>query len=124
MICKMKIRVGCIIIIILIMFGYSCTNKNEETLYPNSGSCDTTNVTFSQTLQPIFNTNCIVCHSGVNAPLNVHLDSYAGVKIVADKGLLKGVLNGSPFQMPPSGRLDDCLILKIENWVNKGSLNN
>ena len=118
------VKLEYIIIIVLFMLCFSCTNKNEETLFPNSGSCYTTNVTFSQTRQPIFNTNCIICHSGVNAPLNVHLDSYAGIITVASSGVLNGVLNGSPFQMPPSGRLDDCTILKIENWINKGSLNN
>jgi hypothetical protein len=106
---------------IVLMSG--CTNKNAEKLFPNN-KCDTSAVTFLNTIQPILDNNCVFCHSGPDAHNGVHLDSYAGVKAVVDNGLLYNVLNGVPFQMPPTGRLDNCTIFEIKNWIDKGSLNN
>ena len=110
---------------ILIFMISGCTNKNKEELFPQN-VCDTTNVKFSTTIEPILLGNCVICHSGLtaNGSPQVQLDSYAGVKIVAGNGRLYNALTGTTQQMPPTGRLTDCTLSKIKKWIDSGSINN
>ncbi len=107
------------------MFISGCANKNAEELYPAS-TCDTINVKYSSTITQIISTNCINCHNGVLANGNpqVRLDSYTGVKAVADNGKFYKTLEGTTKQMPPSGRLPDCPISQVKAWIDTGSPNN
>lgn len=90
-------------------------------------SCDTTIVTFSGSVKPIINAHCINCHSGPSAPLNIRLDSYLGVKAVANNGKLVGTISHSPgFSPMPQNdaKLNDCKIGTIRKWITDGALNN
>lgn len=103
----------------------SCYYDKEETLYPFV-KCDTTNVTYSQTLVPIMNANCDVCHvtgNNVNAPI---LNSWAALKVFALNGKLMAALNHTgPKPMPSGGSmLDNCSIRKFQKWVSQGAPDN
>ncbi|MBI1223644.1 MAG: hypothetical protein GC192_00275 [Bacteroidetes bacterium] len=104
-------------------------NQGAQDLHcdPAFGACDTTNISFSQTLKPILNFYCVGCHSGAGASGNVHLDAYAGVKSVAQNGKLLGVISWAPgFQKMPQGgnQLDDCKIAKFKTWIDSGAPEN
>lgn len=106
-----------------------CYYDVEEELYPSGGlaACDTSNVTYSQVIAPIINSNCISCHSQSLAQGNVNLEGFNNVKTYADNGLLLAVIRHEPgvTPMPQNGnKLSDCTILKIEKWVNEGSQDN
>ena len=103
----------------------SCYYDNEERLYPQL-KCDTTNVTYSQTIAPIMNTNCIVCHNTTSSQGGVIVSTWAGLNTVALNGkLIPAVDHTGPFPMPKiGGILSDCTIDKIRIWVQKGALNN
>ncbi|HNF31171.1 MAG TPA: hypothetical protein PLU51_02075, partial [Bacteroidia bacterium] len=73
----------------------SCYYDVEDELYPNTGNCDTLNITYSQTVAPIVSSNCKICHSASMAQGNVVIDTYAAIKIYADNGKLLGSLNPS-----------------------------
>lgn len=93
----------------------------------NAGACDTTNVSYSQDLKPIFNNSCVGCHNSGNASGGIRLDDYAGIRTVADNGRLVGAITWAPsFQNMPQGgqKLDDCKISLIQAWINQGSGNN
>ncbi len=94
---------------------------------PNAGGCDTTDVSFSQTLNPIINTYCKGCHSGTNPSGGISLETYSGVKTVALNGKLYGAISwasDSP-KMPQGGnKLDDCTISKFKSWIDAGALDN
>jgi Planctomycete cytochrome C len=94
---------------------------------PDFGACDSLNVSFSQTLNPILNTYCVGCHSGPAASGGVSLDAYSGVKTVAQSGKLYGVISwetGFP-QMPQGGnQLDACTIAKFKSWIDAGAPEN
>ncbi|MEN8202779.1 MAG: hypothetical protein ABFS28_09310 [Bacteroidota bacterium] len=108
--------------IFVILFS-SCTYDNEEDYYSNN-ICDTTNVTFAETIYPILDANCISCHSGVSANAGIELGTYDAVKEVAESGLLIGVIKHLPgyVSMPPNlPMLDECSISKIETWIRNGS---
>lgn len=119
-----------ILAIAVITFGItSCYKDNADDMYPtvNSGTCDTTNVTFSAVIKPIIDAKCATagCHSGPY-PTGYDLTSYTGVEAVASHGqLLPAINHTGPNPMPEGqAKLDDCTIAKITKWVNDGAPNN
>ena len=109
----------------------SCYYDSEEQLYPavaQAGSCDTAQVTFSSTVSPILQNNCWSCHSNATAGSfgsNIKLEDYPDVKnhIQAVAGSINHSSNYSP--MPKSGnKLSDCLIRKVEIWMENGTPDN
>lgn len=109
----------------------SCYNDKASELYPGSasGSCDTTNVTFSATILPIFQQSCALpsCHKSGSALGGYTLDVYTGAKQAADANRLLGAINHEPgfSPMPKSAtQLDECKRRQIAIWVAAGAPNN
>lgn len=100
-----------------------------ETVNCADTSCDTTQVTLSGTVRPIFNIYCNnnACHGGSQPQGGINLTTYSGTKSVALSGQLVGsVEHLSGYRAMPEGgaRLSDCDLLKIRQWVAEGALNN
>jgi hypothetical protein len=99
-----------------------CTNRNKQDIMTIS-VCDTSVTTYSATVSNIITTKCndqSGCHGSIS-PASASLLTYQNVKDrIGD--ILVQIKNGS---MPKNNsKLDDCSILKIETWANKGALNN
>lgn len=112
-------------IFLLILFS-SCSWNNEEELYANE-ICDTSNVTYTNDVKPIFQDNCYSCHGpgavGTYSGDLLQLENFAHIQRVVNNGkLLRNIKHeqgGIP--MPYEGtKLSDCKINKIENWINQG----
>ena len=90
--------------------------------------CDTTNVSFSGRIQPLFNTWCVGCHNSATAGGGYDLSTYAGVKnSISPSDRLMGSLNQvSGYSAMPSGsgKLSTCDINAVQKWVNSGYQNN
>ena len=95
-------------------------------------NCDTTGtIGFTAQVKPILETYCVSCHNASIASGGINLDGYAQVKTQAET-LRNGtsILVGSVRQlsgfvaMPPSTKLDECSIRKVELWIEQGVLNN
>jgi hypothetical protein len=123
----MKKNISALILFIIIIC--SCYYDSEEDLYPViSNNCDTTNVTYTNSIVPLLQNNCLSCHSNINAASqggNVRLQDYTDVNsnktIVLNS--LKHLSGASP--MPKGGaKLKDCLIRQVEIWINNGAPNN
>lgn len=83
---------------------------------------------FANIIQP----KCVECHSGSNAPHNIHLSSYEEIVngsafpplIVPGKpnesSLYKSVLNGSMPKNRP--RLSETELVVLYNWIRDGAL--
>jgi hypothetical protein len=116
--------------LVIMLITTHCYYENEEHLFPSvNNSCDTTNVTYAGSVQPILSQNCYSCHSNSNAASfggGYFLQNYADIKAHADDGKLLGSIEHKPgyFAMPLSGSLSTCNISTIAQWVNKGSPNN
>jgi hypothetical protein len=116
--------------ILLLAIASSCYYDSEEYLYPDTTSqCDTTNVTYAQSVVPIIQNHCLSCHSNNTASLggNIKLEDYADIKLRADDHRLLGsVEHLSGYSPMPQGskKLDDCTISTIRIWVNEGAPNN
>jgi hypothetical protein len=87
--------------------------------------CDTTKYSFKNDVFPILSSNCVSCHNSNTANGYTNLEDYNNVKNAASSGELVKVINktGSFPQMPPSGKMNDCNIKKIEKWVAAGMKN-
>ncbi|MCB0572017.1 MAG: hypothetical protein KDC66_19765 [Phaeodactylibacter sp.] len=110
----------------LILAIGGCYYDVEEDLYP-SQECDTSNVTYSGTVAPIIQNNCLLCHSNASRLGDITLEGYTNIKVYADNGRLLGaVKHQSGYAPMPDGapQLDDCLISRIEQWVVDGAPNN
>ncbi len=102
----------------------SCKYNNEEEFF-----CDTTQVTYGTTIIPILHDNCYRCHSTATntGSGGIILEDYDVLKTFAADGRLYGNIAHLPNYKPmPSdgGKLTDCQILKIKNWLDKGYPNN
>jgi hypothetical protein len=101
-----------------------CYYDNAAYLYPNV-ICDTTKVSFAQTIQPILQNNCYTCHSGSTPVGGLVLTDYTSVMTVVENGQLKGSVTGVGYPlMPLTGKLDNCSISQIVSWINAGAPNN
>lgn len=107
---------------------YSCTKdkvKTPETENTNNGNpvnCDTVRYRYNATVKTIVTNNCAGCHSTGSS--NGNLTDYNTLKAYALSGALIGSLKGQGYsQMPPGGKLNDCDIKGIQNWVTNGANN-
>lgn len=92
-----------------------------------SASCDTSNVTYSGSVQPIIANKCQGCHSSSLAEGGYDLSNYAGVKARVDDGRLWGSVNQLPgySAMPKNGtKLSTCELSVIKKWIDAGAPNN
>ncbi|MBS1915396.1 MAG: hypothetical protein JST87_03905 [Bacteroidetes bacterium] len=92
-----------------------------------SSSCDTTNVTYANSITPILQSNCTGCHSGGSPSGGVDLTTYANVLIQINNGKLWGdVSHASGYNAMPVGgaSLSACDLNIINNWIKKGAPNN
>lgn len=104
-----------------------CYYDNAQELYPGNNTCDTTNVTFSAFVMPAINTQCKSCHSGTNPSGGIALTDYTSVKASVTSGKLYGSLAWQTGYsgMPQGGsKWNNCNLLKLKSWINKGALNN
>ena len=100
-------------------FFFSCYYDNEEVLYPSFG-CDTTNITYTNTISHTLENYCFSCHSGPLPEGNVSLTSYAEVVSFAPR-ITPAIKHTGPYPMPQNtGKLNDCLINQWDLWIVAG----
>jgi len=97
----------------------------NNTCTDGSGTCDSVNVSYTNSLVPIINTYCKGCHNSSTLSGSVNLDNYNGVLTVANNGQLMGGLTGKLSAMPKYGAsLSPCDIALFRNWIKEGAKNN
>lgn len=117
-----KLIIPCLIFTLYLIFSAGCYYDNEEYLYPDlNTSCDTLNVTFSSTITPILDNNCLSCHSDANAAFGggVHLQSLADVKANSSK-IVSSITQTGSKPMPPNGKLKPCSVTQFSIWLRNG----
>ena len=105
-----------------------CAGTCDGSALLSNGEC--TNISYTATIQPIFNTNCTVCHGGSGG---LTLTSYINLmgNDVVDPGngsaskLIQRLKGTSGTQMPQNqDPLDGATINLIETWIDEGALDN
>jgi hypothetical protein len=92
-----------------------------------SNSCDTNNVTFSGTIFPLIQNNCLGCHSGFSPSGQIDLSNHQNIAAISATGRLFGAINHDAGYTPmPRGgnKLPECQIAQMRIWIENGSLNN
>lgn len=117
-----------LIVFVLLVFSQSCYKDKAEKLYPTVLACDTTNITYTNSVKSILDANCINagCHNTSNPSGGYLLDDYNNTKLsIPDNKLINALkyVSGGSKNMPPSGKISDCEINKIQAWINQGSKN-
>ena len=125
--------------VIPVACGYTTTSTTTSTSV----------VSFSQDIQPIFNSNCVICHQGASAPeeliletgisyqhlVNVDSIQSSVVRVApgnSEKSYLWHKLNGTqkniggtglqmPYGAPP---LQINQINMVQQWIGQGALDN
>lgn len=106
----------------------ACSWEDSESYYPDTGNCDTLDVSFAMDIVPVLANNCYGCHSNANAPdfgSGIALEEYADVS--SSSALIVAAINhleGVPAMPKESDKLDPCTIKLIEAWVQDGSPEN
>lgn len=93
---------------------------------PDPKECDTLNVTFNGSVLPIFQANCLGCHSGSNPLYGLDLTNFDHLAAIIDNGSLAGSISHEDgfYPMPKGGaKLSDCDIRTIEIWAADTALN-
>ena len=109
-----------------ILIFLSCTYDNREDLVKET-VCETNNVTFSQTIQPLLTNRCGACHSGNSPESGVLLIGYSQIIKYVNDGRLLGVIshaNGFPPMPFNSAKLPECDINQVKAWIENGAPNN
>lgn len=98
---------------------------------PNSSGCtpicDASVFTYSGAIVPIINTYCKGCHATAAPSAGLALDTYTGVKLIADNGSFLGTtkhLSGYAAMPQGGAKLGDCELSQIEKWIQAGAPNN
>ena len=103
----------------LLLFLLSSCTYNE--FFP----CETNEPTFSDCVKPIFEQNCMGCHSMGNPDGIMPLTNHQEIQNQVINGTVIESLKREFGFMPKFGeRLSEEEILIIENWKNNGALNN
>ena len=108
---------------VLFIFFTACKTEVVEELLP----CNTINVTYSETIEPILQSNCYRCHDNANAFAGVVLEGYSNVMTYVTNDKLLGVIrheDGFAAMPRDAGKLPDCQIEQLEIWINDGAQNN
>ncbi|MEY4875744.1 MAG: hypothetical protein RL708_893 [Bacteroidota bacterium] len=99
--------------------------KNNKCI--NTSPCDTTNTTYSTTINDLMSNNCTGCHNASNTSGGVNLTTHSGVVSTVTSNKLMNTINFTSGynQMPPSGlQLSTCDRKKIQRWIDNGAKNN
>jgi hypothetical protein len=89
----------------------------------NYGNCDTTGVTYTNFIQPLFANQCLGCHSNASSGGGLLLTNYAEAKTCAQNGRLYGsVAQASGYSAMPKGgqKMSTCYVNKVNAWIKGG----
>lgn len=121
-----------IILSLLTLCIYSCSNDSESDLIPvvnNPGGTDNpneTSINYTDNILTVMQSSCVSCHS--SPPTNGAPFSLVNFNQVEQRAnsILNSISkqNGTPGAMPPSGRLPQSTINLFEEWINDGKLEN
>ena len=110
-----------------LIYTWLVQGAQNNSCEPSSSNCDTLNVTFSGTINPILQNKCVGCHNSNNASQGINLSAYSGVQTVALNGKLYGAVSHAAGYIPMpynSNQLPACEIEQIRVWIDNGAPNN
>lgn len=89
----------------------------------NDSPCNTSNVTYTNTIAPLMATWCSGCHGATDPSAGIDLSNRTVVEAQARSGALVGTITHTTgfAKMPPSGpKMDDYSISQVKAWISGG----
>lgn len=115
---KYIIVVVAVSLISLALIQYGC---KHDPVFPNEEPlvCDTNNISFSGTVEPILQNNCYGCHNSLTPNGGIDLTDFSVLAALVTNGKLSAVINReSGYEpMPPGFALDSCSVQQIDQWI-------
>ncbi len=84
--------------------------------------CDTTQLTFSETIWPMMQSYCTGCHSSVSPGGGIVIAGYDDMLALAGNGSLMGSIRyeSAYSPMPINKALSECSITQLQKWIDDG----
>ena len=113
-----------LITLTLMLATVACKKQQStSTQTEEKDHCKDVNSTYA-TVEPIFQGQCVKCHTAPKAAAAVDLNSYENTSKIANNGRLACVLKGESCKaMPPMGKLSSDDMLKMVCWIKSGAPN-
>ena len=89
----------------------------------DSTGCDSVNVTYTSSINPLVQAWCIGCHSGSTPSHGLSLETYDQVVACSNSNRLMGAIRhetGFSWMPNGSGSLSSCEIALFQRWINLG----
>lgn len=122
-----------LLMILVLGTSFQCEKKKV----PTSTACQVIDtVSFQKNIVPIFEAQCVSCHSGSSASGNLNLEASVAYQNLSDPksgyldtinptySLLYASMISSSNPMPPNGKLDKCTTDLILKWIQQKAKNN
>lgn len=89
-------------------------------------SCNPDQFTYSATIKPLIDNQCVGCHKLGSLGGNINLADYASIKTQVTNGKLVGSITHATgySPMPQGTKLSECQINQIKAWIAAGVPNN
>lgn len=109
-----------------LLFTFCKHSPNSDLIVapPPPPDCDTVNVTYTGTIQPILLQNCYTCHAGSPSSSGIYMETIDQVKHEVNAGhLMSRIRQDSmdfypPMPRPPHTKLSSCQIAQFQKWIN------
>jgi hypothetical protein len=88
----------------------------------DSANCDTLNVTYTKSIDPIIQTWCAGCHSNSSPANGISLTNYSQVVASVNGGRFMGAIRQQSgfYPMPKGSILSPCEINLFQKWIDLG----
>lgn len=99
---------------------YSCQSDNEED--KNGNKQPNGEISYLEKIQPIIQTNCMVCHNAQSGQGGLVIEGEATMLSLAQSGVLEEVLllpANNPRKMPPGFNLSSADLNILLAWIEQ-----
>lgn len=119
---KIQIVIVSFLVFVFFTFNGACTYNKEDELYAQP--CDTTVISYNNSIKEILQTNCLDCHRKDNYQSRgggYNLEGYENAKSFSERILARAISENDPMPPIPEERLSSCKINQIRAWMNQGT---
>jgi len=109
------------LLLLAVLLLQQCTYNSLE-VYETSDSCDVSNVTYAEDIQPVLENHCFRCHGADVQEAGLNFKKIEDVLEIAKSGQFSGVVNHEEGYLPmPQDRdqLPACIRKKIDAWIEE-----
>ena len=124
----LQLAFSSLLLLLLIAGLSSCYYDVESELYPPGGtSCDSLANNYTLDVVPVLSRHCLSCHQPQAAQGGISLSPYTSLITHVNSGLLMCTVRhtaGCSAMPLGGGKIPECDIQILQNWIDAGAPNN